>query len=141
MVFGINHTDLFNAPEHYHLVHCVSADFALGAGIAKEFVSRFNTRQQLRAQYPNFNFTTGTCLPTGRVLNLVTKQHYYNKPTYETLTQSLEALKQYVIDNNLKFIAMPAIGCGLDKLNWTRVSCIIQQLFKDVDVKIVVCVK
>ena len=29
--------DLFTMPEDYALAHCISADFALGAGIAKEF--------------------------------------------------------------------------------------------------------
>lgn len=29
--------DLFTVSDDYALVHCISADFALGAGIAKEF--------------------------------------------------------------------------------------------------------
>ena len=32
--------DLFTVPKDYILVHCVSADFAMGAGIAKEFTKR-----------------------------------------------------------------------------------------------------
>ena len=28
--------DLFDVSEDYYLAHCISADFALGAGIAKE---------------------------------------------------------------------------------------------------------
>ena len=30
--------DLFSVDPQYSLVHCVSADFALGAGIAKQFI-------------------------------------------------------------------------------------------------------
>ena len=29
--------DLFTMPDDYALAHCISADFALGAGIAKKF--------------------------------------------------------------------------------------------------------
>ena len=29
--------DLFKYDKEYYLVHCISRDFALGAGIAKEF--------------------------------------------------------------------------------------------------------
>ena len=39
--------DLFTMPNDYALAHCISADFALGAGIAKEFDKRFNCRKRL----------------------------------------------------------------------------------------------
>ena len=36
-------------------------------------------------------------------------------------------------------IAMPVIGCGLDKLSWDKVSEIIQEVFSDSDIEILVC--
>lgn len=38
--------DLFTMPSDYALTHCISADFALGAGIAKEFNKRFMESQR-----------------------------------------------------------------------------------------------
>ena len=38
--------DLFIVPKDYALAHCISADYALGAGIAKEFAKR-GVKQQL----------------------------------------------------------------------------------------------
>ena len=35
MIYKEEKMNLFEAPEDYALVHCISADFALGAGIAK----------------------------------------------------------------------------------------------------------
>jgi len=35
-------------------------------------------------------------------------------------------------------IAMPKIGCGLDKLDWSKVRSIIEDIFEDVDCEIVV---
>jgi len=37
MKFTIEERDLFTVPKDYYLYHCISADFALGAGIAKKF--------------------------------------------------------------------------------------------------------
>lgn len=33
-------------------------------------------------------------------------------------------------------LAMPKIGCGLDRLNWDDVSYLIQDIFKDIDIEI-----
>jgi hypothetical protein len=34
---------------------------------------------------------------------------------------------------------MPAIGCGLDRLNWDIVKYYIRQVFADTDIEILVC--
>lgn len=40
--------NLFDCPKDYYLAHCISGDYALGAGIAKEFVHRYNMRTKLQ---------------------------------------------------------------------------------------------
>lgn len=67
--------DLFSVDPQYSLVHCVSADFALGAGIAKQFDTRFNMRYELFEKYGSYHFTGGKCLKIGSVFNLVTKDN------------------------------------------------------------------
>lgn len=37
MILSIEKRDLFTVSKDYTLCHCISADFALGAGIAKKF--------------------------------------------------------------------------------------------------------
>lgn len=37
MTYKEEKRDLFRVDTDYYLAHCISADFALGAGIAKEF--------------------------------------------------------------------------------------------------------
>ena len=37
--------DLFTVSKDYALVHCISADFKLGAGIARKFDELFDARQ------------------------------------------------------------------------------------------------
>ena len=51
----------------------------------------------------------------------------------------VEFNKRFDMKNNIKKIAMPVIGCGLDRLNWADVSEQIKSVFTDTDVEILVC--
>lgn len=128
-------------PEKYYLAHCISADFALGKGIAVEFNKRFNMKNKLLQKYPKYleEYDRGDCILEGRILNLVTKQRYFHKPTYESMRQALGAMKQICLSHGIGFIAMPTIGAGLDKLPWAWVASEIQKIFRDTDIEIVVC--
>lgn len=72
------------------------------------------------------------------VYYLITKEHYYDKPTYQTLSQSLEAMRNNILLEDVKHLAMPKIGCGLDGLQWSKVKDLIEEVFRDVDVEITV---
>ena len=39
---------------------------------------------------------------------------------------------------DIKKLAMPKIGCGLDGLNWERVSQMIREIFEDTDIQITI---
>lgn len=53
---------------------------------------------------------------------LITKPKYFDKPTYKTLEDSLEAMKKHCVANGVTALSMPRIGCGLDKLEWPKVE-------------------
>ena len=67
------------------------------------------------------------------ILGLVTKEHYYDKPTLGTMRKALWNLRSkietetWLNDESLGLveIMMPHIGCGLDKLQWEDVKEII----------------
>lgn len=136
--------DLFKAPPDYALVHCISADFALGAGIAVQFQKRYNTRNELRSRCPNYKFHGGDCIGTGSqgtrvVFNLITKKRSWQKPTYKDLEDALYELLEVANLSGYKKLAMPKIGCGLDGLKWEKVRSIIHSVFEWSDVEIMVC--
>jgi hypothetical protein len=137
--------DLFSVPEDYYLAHCISADFGMGKGIVVEFNKRFDMKRILQTKYPDFinqwshNNWTFQCILEGRVFNLITKERYFHKPTYESLTGALVFMKYWATVHGVTKIAMPVIGCGLDRLEWTKVSEIIQDVFKATDIEILVC--
>lgn len=144
--------DLFNLPEDFFLAHCISADFALGKGIAVQFNKHFDMKNKLLGLYPDGvtekwkldnaknNLDVYRCILVDRVFNLVTKERYYHKPTYDTLGSSLLAMRRLCTKNGVTKIGMPLIGCGLDRLAWNRVSDLIIDAFLNSCVEhIVVC--
>ena len=145
MIYKEETRDLFTVPEEYYLAHCISADFGMGKGIVIEFNKRFDMKRKLQSKYPDYvnewhhNNWCGDCILEGRVLNLITKERYFHKPTYESLKSALLVCHLECVYNDITKIAMPIIGCGLDRLQWDKVSEIIKDVFKDTDIEILVC--
>lgn len=137
--------DLFTVPDDYYLAHCISPDFKMGAGIAVEFSKRYNMKTVLTRKYPDFlqwyqrNQVSGICILEGRTFNLVTKERYYPKPTIATMRGALLSMHTICKEKGITKIAMPMIGCGLDRLDWSAVSASIKEIFDDTDVEILVC--
>jgi len=61
----------------------------------------------------------------------VTKERYYQKPTYQSLQVALEKLADRCRADGVADLAMPLIACGLDGLEWDKVSAMIQDVFRD----------
>lgn len=131
--------DLFTMPQGYYLAHCISADFALGAGIAKVFDSVYNMRFKLFRNYDNYEYTGGDALLVDNVFNLVTKRKCWHKPTYDSVREALEMMKEQLDFASATKLAIPKLGCGLDKLEWSHVENILKDVFDDTNVDIVVC--
>lgn len=52
------------------------------------------------------------------VYYLVTKPRFTDKPTYESLEHSLASLHHLMKESNVTELAIPRLGCGLDRLTW-----------------------
>ncbi len=139
MIYTELHKDLFTVDKSYYLVHCIASDFRMGAGIAVQFQKKFSLKNKLK-QKGEQDTRPGTCVLIGRVLNLITKSRSSGKPTYETLRSSLLNLREFCTCFSITKIAMPKIGCGLDRLQWGKVKEMLHEIFKDSDVEILVCV-
>ena len=133
MKYKVIKDDLFNQKDCYY-VHCVSRDYALGAGIAVEFDKRYDMRKKLILKDSDDD-----AILIDNVFNLVTKQKYWQKPSMLTLRRALHELHLKVMMLGIKKLAMPKIGCGLDRLSWNAVQKEIKEIFNDLNIEIVVC--
>ncbi|GKU76170.1 macro domain-containing protein [Paenibacillus sp. L3-i20] len=130
--------DLFALSDDYYLAHCISSDAKMGAGIAVEFKKKFKLKS-LQDMANNNPLEIGKCYKAGRALNLITKSKYWHKPTYESITAAIVSMRNVCLDDGITKLAMPQIGCGLDKLQWGKVREIIQETFEDTEIDIVIC--
>lgn len=140
--------NLFDVPKNCYLMHCISSDFALEAGIAKEFRRR-GCAEELNKRYHRNSWNgRGYCVQTSingfaGAYHLITKQKYWQKPTYETVGEALKMAHYYVnqliMNKGHVTIAMPRIGYGLDKLKWDKVKTLIEKEFENEDIEIIAC--
>ena len=89
-----------------------------------------------KIQRMKFEGFIGSIYATDRcphILGLVTKEHYYDKPSLDDMRHAIWNLRAKLETNawldgdnpTLTEIMMPHIGCGLDKLKWEDVKEII----------------
>ncbi|XP_066991814.2 uncharacterized protein [Anabrus simplex] len=130
--------DLFMAPEDHSLAHCVAEDMRMGSGIAVTFRQMFKNVEILLEQGKRSG-QVAVLEHKGRfIYYLVTKKVSNGKPRLDDLVSSVVEMKQHCVDNRVTKIAMPRIGCGLDRLEWSTVKNVLEDTFSDTDVHIIV---
>lgn len=129
--------NLFDFSDTHYLAHCIASDLKMGAGIAVDFQRKFGLRGAI--MNASKDLTSPTCVLANRVFNLITKKTSHGKPTYASVRVALRKMRQIIENKNIKEVAMPRIGCGLDRLVWPKVKEIIQEVFEGCDVNITVC--
>ena len=133
--------DLFDLDkEKYHFAQCISSDCQMDAGIAVHFNRSFKLRKRLLVKSKK-ELAHPTCVKVEgtKVFNLITKERYWNIPTYESVRETLESMKDQIEAENITKLAMPKIASGLDQKKWEKIREMIKDVFKDTDIEIVVC--
>ncbi|XP_011195581.2 ADP-ribose glycohydrolase OARD1 isoform X2 [Zeugodacus cucurbitae] len=130
--------DLFSAPETHSLAHCVGADFVMGAGIAVMFKQIYGQVDKLLAQGVQSGGVATLQDKERYIYYLVTKPQSWGSPTYDSLRASLVAMREHMRKNNVHKLAIPRIGCGIDGLEWDKVSAELNSVFDGEELEIVV---
>lgn len=128
--------DLFDHVKDRVPVHCISSDYAMGAGIAVPMAKKYNLRPALK----NIESHTGDVLYVNGVMNMITKGQVWEKPTYANMFATLKELKRQCEKNGVGRLVMPKIGCGIDGLSWEKVRAQIDEVFRDSDIDILICI-
>lgn len=110
------------------LVNPVNTVGVMGAGLAKQFATRFPAMvpdyqehcRQAKQLHAQFGLHVSKC-DNVWVVNLPTKEHFKSPSELSYIRRSLMHLRQWVISNNISSITLPALGTGLGKLSAIQV--------------------
>ena len=137
--------NFFNADVEA-LVNTVNCVGVMGRGIALQFKKRFPKNFdeyaiacQQKEVIPGKMFVhrTGSMINPRFIINFPTKRHWRGTSRIEDIESGLSDLKQVIIRNAIKSIAIPPLGCGLGGLDWKIVRPKIENALQDLtDVKI-----
>ena len=50
-------------------------------------------------------------------------------------------MRQSMLDGNVAGVVMPRIGCGLDRLEWSKVLPMIEQIFDGTSIQVIICAR
>ena len=114
----------------------------MGAGIAKEFRSRYpELFDYYRSRYPFHRNPRTTDLDNVLIHQLLTypinqhqqcllfptKKHWINPSQIEWIDENLELLSRYYVELGITSLALPALGCSNGKLNFEDVLPLIKK--------------
>lgn len=122
--------NLLEAPVEA-LVNTVNTVGVMGKGIALMFKERFpiNMKEYAKACKAQ-QVVTGKMFATEThelmgprwVINFPTKQHWRAKSKMEWVVDGLEDLHRFILEHDVKSIALPPLGAGNGGLNWQDVK-------------------
>jgi len=129
-----------------YITHCVSADFRMSKGFARELLqsNRIKSTRQidyLRTRQHQVGFVAFD--HQSKVIHLVTKELYKDVPTdTRGLIRALSNLNLLLQQHKITKIAMPAMGCGLDgkknNMCLKDLQSLLRMLLPNIDCKIYV---
>ncbi|MGM0630841.1 MAG: type II toxin-antitoxin system antitoxin DNA ADP-ribosyl glycohydrolase DarG [Pseudomonadota bacterium] len=130
------------------LVNTVNTVGVMGKGIALMFKERFPANMEAYARACKENkVATGKMFVTHSnelvnpqwIVNFPTKQHWRAKSKIEWIDEGLKDLRAFIVNNNVRSIAIPPLGAGNGGLSWNSVLPLIEQHLadlSDVDIQI-----
>lgn len=131
--------NLLEAPAEA-LVNTVNTVGVMGKGIALMFKERFPLNMAAYAQACKqgdvtigkmFVTETGELLGARWIINFPTKQHWKAASQMQWIEQGLLDLRRFIIENNVRSIAIPPLGAGNGGLNWNDVKPLIERILGD----------
>ena len=135
-----------------YIAHAISGDFTLGAGIAKKINEKFkevfpNSPHDTLSEALKHEFTTPQTLNATHeactylienIFSVCVKGNYKDTVDSFNLYIALEELATLCDENDVKTLYMPKICSGREKLEWSKVKCLIEDAFTDYDIEIIV---
>ncbi|KAF4513989.1 UNVERIFIED_CONTAM: hypothetical protein B566_EDAN018496 [Ephemera danica] len=130
--------DLFLCSQTTSLAHCVARDLKMSAGIATDFKLLFGEAEKLKKENAGVGNTSFIKTNMRYIFYMITKDKstYDCKPTFDSLKSCLISLREQCTKFDIKNLAMPRIGTGIDMLPWPEVKKCIYDTFHDMQISI-----
>ena len=136
----INHEEQSFFISSMAIIHTVSKDCAMSKGFAlmlckKSPDLREHCKWQIEVNNRDGNTKNQNVLQNiapslgHQIFSLITKEKYNSKPTIESITTALFELRNILLMQNIRCIAMPKIAFGLDKMDWSEISALLYNVF------------
>ena len=124
-------SDILDAPLDHVLCHCISQCQSMSDGLAKTLC---RVHPELR-ETPKVDLTHISAFQTDSpksrlVLSLVTKPTIKHFPTLQNLAITFKNLAEIVNTHKIYDLAIPRLGCGLDRQSWEIVKNLIDRAFR-----------
>ncbi|KAL4127063.1 hypothetical protein QTP88_011261 [Uroleucon formosanum] len=123
--------DLFSDQSSDAIAHCVSECLTMNRGIALQFRKKFNNIDNLISQKKRVREIAAIKTEKQWVLYLITKNHYYEKPTYVNIFVTLQNLRTFCLEQQIKRVALPKICAGQDGKEWPIISNMLKFIFRN----------
>jgi O-acetyl-ADP-ribose deacetylase (regulator of RNase III) len=130
------------------LVNTVNTVGVMGKGIALMFKEQFPENNKAYVAHCKAGaFEPGTLFVTERsdmlgprwIVNFATKKHWRHPSKMAWIESGLAELRQFIQDNDVRSIAVPPLGAGNGKLDWSDVRPRIEQALGEIEgVRVVV---
>ncbi|KAG5867153.1 hypothetical protein JTB14_016230 [Gonioctena quinquepunctata] len=129
----LNYRDLFREDDDE-----LTSTTEVKHGIAARFEQLFGSVNTLMEQKKMVGEIAELRLSEKNVYYMVTKFRYYEKPSYRSVWNALRNLKKKCEENKDQYLAMPKIACGLDGLSWEKVQAMIEFIFQNSNLEVIV---
>ena len=123
------------------LVNTVNTVGVMGKGVALQFKKAFpeNFKKYEQAVKNKevqigkvFVTETGKFTNPKYIINFPTKKHWRYPSKIEWVKEGLNDLRNFILHNKIKSIAIPPLGCGNGKLKWSDVKPLIIDSLSDI---------
>lgn len=117
------------------VINTVNTVGVMGKGIALMFKERFPENfkayaaacQAGEVRVGELFVTAGVELGGPRwIINFPTKQHWRNPTQKKWVEEGLDALRDFILEHEIRSIAIPPLGCGNGGLSWSDVRPLIE---------------
>ena len=129
--------DLFD-DDAEALVNPVNCFGVMGKGLALEFKKRFPKNFKAYELYCELRYLSSGGIFTYEendrlIINAATKYHWNYPSSIQAVNGCLRNIRLSIYLNEIKSIAIPALGCGLGGLDWDEVKPLFEDRLRDVE--------